>query len=88
VLAVIAGFYVIWVVLKNSSRRMHQSRTSRAFIILLFTEFGIGFLNVVLLAPVWLQIVHLLVADTVWISLVLASAALVFEHSYARSGHA
>src|SRR5215468_6800786 len=39
-LAVVAGFYVIWVVLTNSSRRMHQSRTSRALIILLFTEFG------------------------------------------------
>src|SRR5215475_7110806 len=78
-LAVVAGFYVIWVVLTNSSRRMHQSRTSRALIILLFTEFGIGLLNVCLLTPVWLQILHLLVADMIWITLVLASATLVLE---------
>jgi hypothetical protein len=32
-----------------------------------------------LLAPVWLQIVHLLVADLFWILLVLASANLLFE---------
>jgi heme A synthase len=50
-----------------------------ALIILLFTEIGIGLLNVLLLAPVWLQILHLLVAETIWISLVLASATLVLE---------
>ena len=86
VLAIIAGIYVIWVVLRNASRRMGQSRASMALVILLFTEIGIGMLNVLLLAPVWLQILHLLVADTVWISLVLASAALVVEHSSARRG--
>jgi heme A synthase len=48
-------------------------------IILLFTEIGIGMLNVLLLTPVWLQILHLLVADAIWISLVLASAALVLK---------
>jgi cytochrome c oxidase assembly protein subunit 15 len=86
VLAVIAGTYVIWLVLRNSSRRICQSRTSVAIILLLFTQIGIGLLNVLLLAPVWLQILHLLVADTIWILLVLASAALVLEHPYARSG--
>ena len=86
VLAVIAGIYVIWVVLRNASRRMGQSRASMALVILLFTEIGIGILNVLLLAPVWLQILHLLVADTIWISLVLASAALVLEYPYARPG--
>jgi heme A synthase len=36
----------------------------------------LGLLNVTLLAPVWLQMVHLLVADLVWISLVLLSLAM------------
>jgi len=85
VLAVIAGTYVIWLVLRNSSRRICQSRTSVAIILFLFTQIGIGLLNVLLLAPVWLQILHLLVADTIWVLLVLASAALVLEHPYARS---
>jgi heme A synthase len=34
----------------------------------------LGFVNVLLLAPVWLQLVHLLVADTIWILLVLLGA--------------
>jgi heme A synthase len=33
-----------------------------------------GFVNVALLAPVWLQVVHLLIADLVWIVLVLLTA--------------
>jgi heme a synthase len=35
---------------------------------------AIGGLNVVLLAPIWLQLVHLLVADLLWISVVLLAA--------------
>jgi len=85
-LAVIAGIYVTWIVLRNASRRIVQLRASMALIILLFAQIAIGMLNVLTLAPVWLQILHLLVADMIWISLVLASAALVLENPYARSG--
>ena len=34
-----------------------------------------GFVNLVLLAPAWMQLVHLLMADFLWISLVLLTAA-------------
>jgi len=36
-------------------------------------------MNVLFLAPVWLQITHLFVADVLWVLLVLASADLVLE---------
>jgi hypothetical protein len=35
---------------------------------------GLGFLNVALLAPVAIQLVHLLLADGIWIGLVLLLA--------------
>lgn len=38
-------------------------------------QLGIGFANVILLAPVLMQIVHLLLADAVWIAFVLLAAA-------------
>jgi cytochrome c oxidase assembly protein subunit 15 len=88
VLAVIAGIYIIWLVLTNLSRRMGLSRAMVTLVIFLFTEIGVGMLNVLLLTPVWLQIVHLLIADTIWIALVLASAALVVEHPCAWPAHA
>jgi len=37
----------------------------------------LGFLNVWLAAPVWLQLVHLLVADLLWITLVLLAASIL-----------
>jgi cytochrome c oxidase assembly protein subunit 15 len=38
---------------------------------------ALGAVNVLLLAPVWLQIAHLLVADLLWIALVLLGAAVL-----------
>jgi heme A synthase len=43
--------------------------------LLALTQVALGFLNVTLLAPVWLQLVHLLLADLLWIAYVLASAS-------------
>ena len=45
----------------------------------------LGFLNVVMLAPVWLQLAHLLVADALWIGFVLLGAHALTERAVARS---
>ena len=37
----------------------------------------LGFVNVWLAAPVWLQLPHLLVADLLWITLVLVAASIL-----------
>ena len=42
-------------------------------------QLAAGVTNLVLLAPVWMQLVHLLLADLVWISLVRLSAAGLAE---------
>jgi heme A synthase len=39
--------------------------------LLVFVQLAVGVLNMVLLAPVWMQIVHLLIADLLWIALVV-----------------
>jgi heme A synthase len=44
----------------------------------LIGQTGLGILNVILVAPAWLQIVHLLVAELFWVLVVLASANLLF----------
>jgi len=46
-------------------------RTAWAVSGLALLQLAIGLLNVVLLAPVWLQIVHLLAADVLWVAFVL-----------------
>jgi heme A synthase len=42
---------------------------------LVLAQVAAGLLDVALLAPVWLQLVHVVLADGVWISLVLTAAA-------------
>ena len=58
-----------------------MARITTALVLL---QIGLGFLNVVLLAPVWLQIVHLLVADGIWIAFVILAAEALAEPPAAR----
>jgi heme A synthase len=46
-------------------------RTAWVVASLALLQLGVGLLNVILLAPVWMQIVHLLLADVLWIAFVL-----------------
>jgi heme a synthase len=57
------------------------SRLRQGVVGIVALQMGAGFANVILLAPVWMQIVHLLLADAVWIAFVLLSAATLAGHS-------
>lgn len=48
-----------------------HSRWGAAVAGLAITQVVLGFLNVLLLAPIWMQLVHLVVADALWIALVM-----------------
>ena len=52
-------------------------RARRAIIALVLVEVCAGFVNLWLLAPVWMQLVHLLLADLLWIAVVLLSASVL-----------
>ena len=52
---------------------------SRLLVALFAAQVLAGAVNVLLLAPVWMQLVHLLTADLVWITLVCATAAALAE---------
>lgn len=54
-------------------------RLAGLLILLFFLQLGVGTLNVVLMAPLWMQLVHLLMADAVWLVLVLLGAAALAE---------
>jgi heme A synthase len=62
-------------------------QASRLMFGLFAAQFTAGLVNVYLLAPVWMQLVHLLLADAVWISLVLLCASLV-RADHAPAGEA
>jgi len=58
---------------------------ARAVIVLAGLQVVAGLTNVLLLAPVWMQIVHLLLADGVWIGLVLLGAQTLSTRRTATS---
>jgi heme A synthase len=55
------------------------ARLSRLLIALFFVQIVAGAINIVLLAPVWMQLVHLLIADAVWIALICTTAAALAD---------
>ena len=80
VAAVIGSMYVMWLV---RSHWRKQDHLPWIFILglTLMTQIAVGAMNVMLLAPVWLQMTHLLLAEMFWLFLVLASTDLLFGPS-------
>jgi cytochrome c oxidase assembly protein subunit 15 len=75
--AVIAAVFVFWLV--GQARRAGVGRLAGLVVGLLVFQFALGLADVLLLAPVWMQIVHLLGADLYWIALVSLAAAVVWQ---------
>jgi len=78
--AVIGSIYVLWL-LQTFWRKQERSPWMP---VTLTAQIVLGAMNVLLVAPVWLQMAHLLVAEMFWILLVLASADQLFANH--RSG--
>ncbi len=78
VAAAIAAIYVLWLILRSLKRPRRLWNQELMLAGVLIGQIGLGILNVLLLAPVWLQLVHLLVAELFWVVVVLASANLLF----------
>lgn len=71
--AVLAGVYLAFAAL--SAIRLNPTdvvrSAGRMVAALVAIQLGAGLLNVALLAPVWMQLVHLLIANMIWIVLVI-----------------
>ena len=77
-LALLVGGYLVYFALgayRSSSADDGVRRWAVSVLALVAAQLGAGLLNAALLAPVWLQIVHLLLADLLWLALVLLSAS-------------
>ena len=78
IIAILVGLYVIFLSLLTAMFK-EDDKTSKRLALLLTGLFVFqlvaGLVNLVLLAPIWMQIVHLFLADLVWITLVLLFTA-------------
>jgi heme A synthase len=68
----VGGFLILTAFFARSRRSGNGvKRWSTALIALVLVQLGAGAINLLLHAPIWLQLVHLLLSDLVWIALVL-----------------
>jgi len=83
----VSGVLILTALMVRSWRSGKLTRTlSSALIALILGQLVAGLANLLLHAPIWLQIVHLLLSDLIWIALVLltftALSQPVREHSF------
>ncbi len=69
----IAGAFICWLIFTNT-RKGRNRKLATGVVGLLMLQYALGFADIALLAPTWMQIVHLLGADVLWIALVLLTA--------------
>jgi cytochrome c oxidase assembly protein subunit 15 len=81
--AVFASIFLIWLLVRaaqnNDNSRWDNRRLSALVLLLLAVVYTLGTLDVVFLAPLWIQVAHLLAADTLWASLVVLTARLTLQ---------
>jgi heme a synthase len=83
VVAGLGAAYLIWVaamVLKRGEAG-HAHTAAASVLGLTLFQLAVGVVNLSLLAPVWMQLIHLLMADAVWIAVLL----LVLEATVLRT---
>jgi len=74
--AAIVGL-VCALVLANLLRGPTTRSIARTLLVLIAAQFVLGIADVVLLAPTWMQVLHLLGADLYWIALIAACASVL-----------
>jgi heme a synthase len=86
-IAFLASIFLIWILVRGVQRSAHWDNRglSALVLILLAAQYILGVMDVVLLAPVWLQTAHLLGADALWAALIVLTARLTLEPARQRS---
>ena len=76
--ALLASAFLLWLLVRAARRTtVWDNRSLSALVLgLLATVYTLGVLDVVLLAPLWVQVAHLLAADSLWAALVVLTARL------------
>ena len=86
-IAIIASIFLIWLLIRAARRGgPWDNRKLSAFVVgLLALQYVLGALDVWLLAPLWMQVIHLLGADVLWTALVVLTARLTLMPASLKS---
>jgi len=80
-IAFVASIVLIWLLVRAAQHKTHWDNRNlcAGVLTLLAAVYTLGLLDVILLAPLWVQVVHLLAADSLWAALVVLTARLVLQ---------
>jgi heme A synthase len=86
IVALLVGLVAAWwAASKAWGRPGGSGRAARIVVGMVALEFVLGFVNVVLLTPIWLSLIHLALADGLWMAWVWLGAEL-FQEKSPRAG--
>jgi cytochrome c oxidase assembly protein subunit 15 len=79
--AALASVFFLWLVVRAIWTSVHWNNRGLAKLVLapLAAQYAPGTVDVLALAPVWLQVTHLLGADLLWTALIVLAARLTLE---------
>jgi cytochrome c oxidase assembly protein subunit 15 len=83
--AIVAAGFVLWLI--GQARRAGEGKLAAIVVALLAFQFALGLGDVLLLAPVWMQILHLLGADLYWVALVALATAVLWPQQISNTLH-
>ncbi len=83
IIAIFVGIYSLYLVkfIYDQSEHKTTRRLTLLLSALLLVQGTAGLINVLLLAPVWMQVIHLALADLVWINYILLTANVLAAHT-------
>ncbi len=84
--AFLSSIFLIWILVRAARRSAHWDNRglSALVLVLLAAQYVLGVMDVFMLAPLWLQVAHLLGADVLWVALVVLTARLTLQPVEAR----
>jgi cytochrome c oxidase assembly protein subunit 15 len=79
--AFLASILLIWLLIHAVRRGKYWDNRGLSALVLLLLAivYSLGLLDVILLAPLWVQVAHLLAADSLWVALVVLTARLTLQ---------
>ncbi|MFC5862018.1 heme A synthase [Acidicapsa dinghuensis] len=85
-IAILASIFLIWLLIRAVRRSgPWDNRGLSALVVgLLVLQYVLGALDVYLLAPIWMQVVHLLGADLLWSALVVLTMRMTLLPAHTR----
>jgi heme a synthase len=76
--SLLAGIFILGIIWVSGARRAGRNRKLANWVLgLMLSQYALGLLDVLLRAPNWMQIAHLLGADLFWIALIVLTARIV-----------